>query len=157
MTKQLWLGVGILVGGLVMFGTLWMTKKPATEKIAAQPENSIGFVEIPITDTVASKAFYEALFNVRLAPRVVDSLYMYFFPMNPVGYGSAAALVYGNTYQPSKQGAVVYFTVKNIDSSVQKAIQLGATLNYPITQVDGTMKVAEVIDVAGNRVGLQQP
>lgn len=157
MTKQLWLGVGVLVGGLLMFGTLWLTKKPTAEKAATPPENTIGFVEIPITDTVASKAFYEALFNVRLAPRVVDRLNMYFFPMNPLGYGSAAALVYGHIYQPSKQGAVVYFTVKNIDSTVQKALQIGATLNYPITQVDGTMKVAELIDVAGNRIGLQQP
>lgn len=157
MKNNTWLLLGIIVGGLAMFTILWFTSKKATTIAATQPANAIGFVEIPLSDTAKGKAFYTSLFQVQLSPRVVDSLHMYFFPMNTAGYGSAVALVYGKTYEPSKTGAVVYFTVKNIEASVQKALGLGASLNYPITQVDGTMKVAEIIDPLGNRIGLQQP
>lgn len=159
MKKQLPLIIGIVVGALTMFAVLFFKQNKAEVLVAKNtpPENAIGFVEIPIVDTARAINFYKTLFNIDLQYRRVDSLHMYFFPMNSVAYGSTLALVNGTSYTPSVQGAVVYFTVKNIDSAVKKSLALGAKLNYPITLVDSPMKVAEIIDVEGNRIGLQQP
>jgi predicted enzyme related to lactoylglutathione lyase len=55
---------------------------------------------------------------------------------------------------PTLDGAVVYFSVANIDDAISKAIAWGSEILFPKTSVDGHRFVAEIADSEGNRIAL---
>lgn len=52
--------------------------------------------------------------------------------------------------------AIVYFFVDDVDKSVARAEELGATVLVP-AQANGPVRFAHLADPAGNRVGVYQP
>jgi len=52
--------------------------------------------------------------------------------------------------------AIFYFFVDDVDKSVKKAEDLGATILVP-AQENGPVRFAHIEDPAGNRVGMYQP
>ena len=55
---------------------------------------------------------------------------------------------------PSGKGAVAYWKVDNIQHSVAKCVETGASIFSNIQNVGGTTEVAIIIDPFGNYVGL---
>jgi predicted enzyme related to lactoylglutathione lyase len=66
------------------------------------------------------------------------------------------ALAKGNAYKPSKDGAIIYFDVPDIDVVLRNAKQRGSKILYEKKDIGEAGFVAEFEDSEGNRVALSQ-
>jgi uncharacterized protein len=78
--------------------------------------NPVFHFEIPVRDMDRAKAFYEGVFDYRLTRQVVDGYDMALFPRADGAAGASGALAKGDVYKPSKEGAIIYFDVSDIDT-----------------------------------------
>lgn len=120
----------------------------------------VTYFEIPVRDILRAKTFYETVFNTSLDLVTVDGHEMAMFPEDPEGIGTTGgigatgALASGDSYVPGPAGVRVYFTVADIDQTLEKALELGGALSYPVTEVAGYGWVAEFSDLEGNIIAL---
>ena len=115
--------------------------------------NPVSYFEIPVTDMDRAVAFYESVFSVSLDRTVIDGHEMALFPFDEAGKGVSGALAKGESYVPSTAGPRIYFSVENIDETLQQAIINGGKVAYPKTLV-GDFWVAEFEDSEGNQIAL---
>lgn len=115
----------------------------------------IAHVEIPVVDLERAMRFYSALFGLNLKEIVtIHGNRMAFFPVDEDHAGASGALAEGEIYVPTRDGAVVYFTVDDIDATLATARTLGSEILFPKTGIPGGF-VAEIADSEGNRLALQ--
>ena len=121
------------------------------------PINPVVHFEIPVTDMDRAVAFYEAVFAVNLDRRAVDGYDMAFFPRADGRAGASGALAKGDVYRPTRDGAILYFDVADIDAVIARAEARGAEVLYPKKDIGEAGFVAEIADSEGNRIALSQP
>lgn len=118
--------------------------------------NLIAHVEIPVRDLERAMGFYSALFGIDFGePVTVHGNRMAFFPFEKGKDGASGALCEGEIYVPTRDGAVVYLSVGNIDTALATAQTLGSEILFAKTELDSGAFVAEVADSEGNRIALQ--
>jgi predicted enzyme related to lactoylglutathione lyase len=132
--------------------------KPAEEQAVTDPAaiNPVVHFEIPVTDMDRAVRFYEAVFVVKLERREVDGYDMAFFPRADGRPGASGALAKGDVYKPTKDGAILYFDVLDIDAVIIRAETAGGSLLYPKKDIGEAGFVAEIADSEGNRIALSQ-
>ncbi len=118
--------------------------------------NPVAYFEIPVRDLDRAQAFYERVLDVVLERQIVDGYEMALFPWIEGAAGATGALATGDVYLPSRSGALVYFTVTDIEATVHRGQAEGAAILYPIKSVPAG-RVAELEDTEGNRMALFQP
>ncbi|ASJ92695.1 glyoxalase [Porphyrobacter sp. CACIAM 03H1] len=118
--------------------------------------NPVVHFEIPVTDIDRAVAFYEAVFAVKLERREVDGYAMAFFPRADGRPGASGALAQGDVYKPTKDGAILYFDVPDIDAVVARAEARGGAVLYPKKDIGAAGFVAEIADSEGNRIALSE-
>ena len=118
--------------------------------------NPVVHFEIPVTNMDRAVEFYEAVFGYDLSRQEVDGYSMAFFPRNDGVIGASGALASGDVYKPSKEGAIIYFDVEDIDAVLHKAQERGGSLLYPKKDIGESGYVAELEDSEGNRIALSQ-
>lgn len=116
--------------------------------------NPIRYVEIPVTNLDRAMAFYEAVLGLDLERQTIDGYDMALFPFTEGAPGATGALAKGDIYKPSKDGAIVYFTVPDIDPVLERAKARGAAILYEKKNVGAFGFVAEIEDSEGNRIAL---
>ena len=116
--------------------------------------NPVGYFEIPVADLSRAVAFYEQVFEFTLNQTIIDGYQMAVFPFDPAKPGITGALAYGDDYIPGKQGVRIYFSVSNIDETLQKAVSAGGEVLYPKTSLGELGWVAEFEDSEGNCIAL---
>ncbi|MDP3404281.1 MAG: VOC family protein [Brevundimonas sp.] len=121
------------------------------------PGNPVRYVEIPVTNLNRAVDFYTALFGHTFERVVVDGYPMALFPSLDGGPGAPAALVMGDIYRPTRDGAVIYHHVPDLERALALAARLGATVLYPLKDLGDLGRVAEIEDSEGNRLALHQP
>ena len=105
---------------------------------------NITLIVYPVKDREKAKAFYGRFLD---AEPYVDSPYY-------VGY-KAGNLEVG--LDPNaKLGPIAYTDVKDIKSSLQAMVKVGAEVVQDVKDVGGGLLIAQVKDVDGNVVGLRQ-
>lgn len=122
---------------------------------AATGYNPMGWIEIPATDLDRAEAFYGELFGYafqRQAER--DGLTMSWFPMgeDPKTPGASGALVKHEMYVPSVNGITPYFSVNRVDTTLETATKMGATVFMPKTDIGEHGFFAMLRDSEGNRI-----
>jgi uncharacterized protein len=118
--------------------------------------NLIAHVEIPVRDLERAIAFYSAVFGIGFGDIVeIHGNRMTYFPFTPGEDGASGALAEGDVYVPTTDGAVIYFSVEDIDAALARATTLGSTILFPKTVISETGYVAEISDSEGNRIALQ--
>ena len=118
--------------------------------------NLIAHVEIPVRHFERAMRFYGALFGVDFGePTEIHGNSMAFFPFEEGKEGASGALCQGEIYVPTRDGAVVYFSVTDIDAALETAQSLGSEILFPKTALDSGAFVAEISDSEGNRIALQ--
>lgn len=118
--------------------------------------NLIAHVEIPVRDLERAMGFYAALFAIDFGePATIHGNRMAFFPFEEGKDGASGALCQGEIYEPTRDGAVVYLSVENIDAALATAQSRGSEILFPKTELDSGAFVAEVADSEGNRIALQ--
>lgn len=129
---------------------------PEAPEVKPMRVNPIPYVEIPVTDMDRAVGFYTAVFGADLQRQTVDGYDMALFPADG-GPGATAALAKGDVYRPSKDGAIVYFGVADIEATVARATAAGGRVLYPVKDIGEFGFVAEIEDSEGNRIALSQP
>ncbi|MEL6812961.1 MAG: VOC family protein [Bacteroidota bacterium] len=117
--------------------------------------NTFGWVEIPVSDMERAIAFYEKVMDVKLQPMDFGGLKMAWFPNNGQVYGATGTLIQQESYIPSKEGPLVYFTSEDVQQELDRIEAAGGSIYQPKTQISeehGYMAV--FIDSEGNRVAL---
>ena len=120
-------------------------------------KNPIGWVEIPATDLDRAEAFYSNYFGFQFdRQEEKDGYTMSWFPMDMESYGSGCTLMKGESYVPSHDGPVVYFTAP--DASVVKALakaeEQGITVLMPRMDIGEHGFIAMIQDSEGNRIAI---
>jgi uncharacterized protein len=119
--------------------------------------NPVGYFEIPVTDMERAMAFYGAVFCADFERQTLDGYDMALFAYVESGSGATGALAKGDVYRPSHDGALIYFTVQDIDAVLACARTRGAEILLAKKDVGAFGHVAEIQDSEGNRIGLHQP
>jgi uncharacterized protein len=117
----------------------------------------VHYFEIPVTDLDRASAYYEQVLGIELERSVVDGYEMALFPYAEGQPGASGALAKGDVYVPSRNGAIIYFAVADIDSALARARAAGSMVLYPKKDVGDAGYVAEVEDSEGNRLAFSQP
>ncbi len=105
---------------------------------------SIKLIVYPVKDIEKAKAFYGKFLD---AEPYVESPYY-------VGYRVGDQEV--GLDPNSKVGPIAYSDVKDIKSSLQAMVEVGAEVVQDVKEVGGSLLIAQVKDVDGNVVGLRQ-
>ena len=116
----------------------------------------VRYIEIPVADIDRATAFYERVFETRLAREMVDGYAMAHFPSGDDKIGADVTLAQGDVYVPTRAGAIVYFHVADIDAAIARATSLGAQVLYEKKEVAPGTWVAEFEDSEGNRIALSE-
>ncbi len=119
-------------------------------------KNPINWFEIPVNDLERAKEFYESVFEIEITIQEMNNLKMGWFPFTPEGTGATGTLMEADGYVPSHEGTMVYFSVQDIDSVLERVLESGGQVinnKFPIGQ-DGFCGHFE--DSEGNRVALHQ-
>jgi len=118
--------------------------------------NSLNWFEIPVTDMQRAKHFYQTIFSVHMDEQEMMGFQMAMFPFEAGGGKAAGALVQGEGYKPSAEGAVVYLNANpNMDSVLEKIESEGGKIVMGKTQISPEIgHMAFFTDTEGNRVAL---
>lgn len=118
--------------------------------------NLIAHVEIPVIDLERAMRFYNAVFGVNFGEVVViHDNKMAYFPFEEGKDGASGALAQGDVYAPTRDGAIIYLSVGNIDEVLARAVEQGSEILFAKTPVTENAFVAEITDSEGNRIAVQ--
>ena len=116
--------------------------------------NPINWFEIPVTDMERAKAFYQNSLKKELTINEMGPLLMAWFPMEQEGFGATGTLIKAEGYTPSHEGTVVYFSVEDIEGTLELINANGGKTLQPKTSIGEYGFVAQFEDTEGNRVAL---
>ncbi len=113
--------------------------------------------ELPVNDMNRAKAFYESIFQINMGDDfAMGTSVMSFFPFETDAEGATGTLIQQETYIPSHEGALVYFSVKEIDDVLPRITSSGGKIINEKMSIGEHGFVAHFEDCEGNRVALHQ-
>jgi uncharacterized protein len=118
--------------------------------------NPVTYFEIPVKNIDRASKFYKNVFGFEFELQKIDGNEMSLFPFEQKAFGASGALAKGESYNPSKDGSILYFNVDNIVDILAKIVNNGGDVYYPKTSIGENSYVAEFIDIEGNRIALLQ-
>lgn len=116
--------------------------------------NTVSWFEIPVSDFARAKSFYETILGLIIDENDVGNSKMGWFPWEQGATGSAGAIIMHEAYVPSHEGTLVYLSVENIDSTLEKIETSGGKTLRPKQSIGKFGFVAHFEDTEGNRVAL---
>ena len=118
-------------------------------------KNAINWFEIPVTDFVRAKKFYEAIFEgeIQDMPHPVFKYGM--LPADMQNGGVGGGIVQGEGFEPSMKGSLVYLSCgDDLGIALSKIEQAGGKILLPKTAIGLNGFMAHFADTEGNRVAL---
>lgn len=116
--------------------------------------NPVGWFEIYVEDMARAKAFYEAVFAVKLENLPGTAFEMWAFPMAMDRYGAPGALIRMPEVKPGGNSILVYFSCTDCAIEAARAEQAGGSIRQEKMSIGQYGHIALVVDTEGNRVGL---
>ncbi len=118
--------------------------------------NAINWFEIPVTDINRAKTFYQTIFGLSdMEEMEMMGNKMAFLPFEDGNGKVSGALVQGEGYKPTMDGALIYL---NADPSMEASDKIegaGGKIIMPKTNIgDNIGFMAVFIDSEGNRMAL---
>ena len=118
-------------------------------------DNVLNWFEISVSDIDRAKAFYEAIFDIKMDVSDMMGMKMAFFPFMPGSGKVSGGLVQGPMHTPSKDGAKIYFNCNPDLSGVLGKIEAaGGQITMPKTSIGEFGFMAFFMDTEGNSVAL---
>lgn len=113
--------------------------------------------ELPVNDMDRAKRFYESIFEIQMADNLeMGTSVMSFFPFETDASGATGTLIKQESYIPSHEGAMVYFSVTEIDEVLPRVTSSGGKIINEKNSIGEHGFVAHFEDSEGNRVALHQ-
>lgn len=117
----------------------------------------VNWFEIPVTDMARAKKFYGDIFKIEMGEDMdFGSSIMSFFPFDPEAQGATGTLIKQETYVPSHEGSLVYFSVKEINDVTPRIAPAGGKVINEKMSIGEHGFVGHFEDSEGNRVALHQ-
>ncbi|MBT3980258.1 MAG: VOC family protein [Bacteriovoracaceae bacterium] len=117
--------------------------------------NPVGWFEIPTQNIIRAKGFYEKIFEKKLSLDQMNGWKLAWFPkMIEEEYGATGTLIEGDSYVPSHEGSLVYFSVPDIDATLKKIEENGGRILLSKKSIGEHGFIANFEDCEGNRVAL---
>ncbi len=116
--------------------------------------NPVNWFEIPVNDLERARQFYETVFGFQLNLNEMGPMKMAWFPMTTGGGGATGTLMKAEGYTPSHAGTLVYFSVTDIEATLDKVNANGGKTLLPKTGIGEHGYIAHFQDCEGNRVAL---
>lgn len=115
-------------------------------------KNALNWFEIPVKDLGRAKSFYEKVLDATMDTQKMQGMEMAFFPAdweNGIGGG----LAYGEGYEPSDKGSLVYLNGgDDLSVPLSRVEEAGGKVVLPKTSLGPNGFMAMFIDSEGNRV-----
>ena len=118
--------------------------------------NPVNWFEIPADNIDRAQNFYEAILNITMRRTEMGPLQMSWFPMEEGGSGATGTLVKEEAYTPSHAGTLVYFSVEDIEATLDRVDANGGKTLGSKKSIGEYGFVAHFEDSEGNRVALHQ-
>lgn len=118
-------------------------------------ENIVAWFEIPVNDMDRAKAFYDKVFNISINIQEMGDVLMGFFPSVEDKPGAMGSLVKEESYIPSHEGTVIYFSSDDLQVELDRVEAAGGKILQEKTKISpehGYMGVFQ--DSEGNRIAL---
>lgn len=119
----------------------------------AEKTNPVNWFEIPVKNLERAKSFYEYIFDLKLDLNDWDGTQMAWFPMME-GTGSSGSLVKAKNFNPSREGILIYFSVDDIDNTLQRISEKGGKIINAKTSIGEYGFSAIFEDTEGNKIAL---
>lgn len=119
-------------------------------------KNPINWFEIPVTDLDRAKSFYESILGIEITINEMGDAKMGWFPFDQQGPGATGTLIQQESYVPSYEGTMVYFSVDEIDDVLPKVEAQGGKIINPKFSIGEFGFCGHFEDSEGNRVALHQ-
>lgn len=116
----------------------------------------VNWFEIPVADMPRAIKFYSTIFQITFDSNELGGSEMAFFPSDETEQGSTGTLIKYQSYIPSHQGALVYFSVPEINEVVPRIASAGGKVINEKMSIGEHGFVAHFEDSEGNRVALHQ-
>ncbi len=125
------------------------------KKISAEA-NAINWFEIPVTNFVRAKKFYETILEIELTTMEMMGMKMAMFPYEGANGKVGGALVKSEMHKPGATGALIYLNANpDLDLVFNRIEKAGGKTSMPKTLIDeNSGYMAFFTDTEGNRVGL---
>jgi len=116
-------------------------------------DNLVRFVEIPVTNLKRASEFYATVFDLEMNTMEMGNAKLALFCV--ASDQTNGALVQGEGYVPSKQGALIYFNAgENMQALIDRIPKVGGTVTMKKSSLAGHGFTARFIDTEGNKIGL---
>lgn len=129
-------------------------KEAAMDTLATKKTNIANWFEIPVKNMKRATAFYEQVFDVKLAAEEMGGMKMAMFPMDQNSFGAAGALMQHESAVPSHAGTLVYFSTQSIEDALRRINANGGKTLLPKTGIGQYGFIAHYEDTEGNRLAL---
>lgn len=106
------------------------------------------YFEIEARDADLLTRFYGELFNWDIGEGFIRQI--------PAGIGGPENGIGGHIRQGDRGGVTLFIQVKDVATSLDRAVELGGTRTTPPFQIPGGALIAGIEDPEGNRVTLVQ-
>lgn len=118
--------------------------------------HSLNWFEIPVTDFERAKKFYSAIYDYDMPEQFFGPNRMAFFLFDQKKKGVGGAIVKGENYVPSPDGARIYLAAGNDLSVVLNRVEAnGGKIVFPKVLIGPDLGyMAFINDTEGNMVGL---
>lgn len=117
--------------------------------------NMVSWFEIPVSDMNRAKSFYDAVFNISINIQDFGGVMMGFFPSLKEGPGAMGTLIKEESYTPSHEGTLIYFSCDYVQNELDNIENAGGKILQEKTLISpdhGHIGVFQ--DSEGNRIAL---
>jgi hypothetical protein len=119
-------------------------------------KNPINWFELPVNDMDRAKQFYETILDTAITVQHLGNALMGWFPFEANGPGATGTLMKAESYVPSYEGTMVYFSVPEIDDVLSKVEAAGGKIINNKFSLGEHGFSGHLEDSEGNRVALHQ-
>jgi predicted enzyme related to lactoylglutathione lyase len=116
--------------------------------------NGVNWFEIPVTNMDRAKKFYESVFGMPMSVQTKGALQMATWLKPEEATGAGGALIKIDTIKPSHDGTLVYFTVEDIQTILDRVNVNGGKTLKARTSIGEYGFIAHFEDSEGNRMGI---
>ena len=116
--------------------------------------NPVGWFEIYVQDMPRARAFYEAVFEVKLAALESPGMEMWAFDMDLTSTGASGALVQMDGVPSGGNSTLVYFSCADCAIQAARVAVAGGQIKEPKMSIGQYGHISLVVDTEGNMIGL---
>jgi predicted enzyme related to lactoylglutathione lyase len=118
--------------------------------------NALNWFEIPASNLARAKQFYETIFGIEMSEMEMMGTKMALFPAEAMSGKVSGAVVQGEMYQPSQDGAKIYLNGNpDLNNVLSKIVAAGGSIQMPKTHISPEIgHMAFFTDSEGNGVAL---